>query len=63
MQMQPWLALSLASERQQREADHVANARRVGRPTTSIRRALGHRIIAIGTRVAAEPSFELARSR
>ena len=37
--------------------------RRVGRPSMSIRRAVGHRIIAIGARVAAEPSLELARSR
>jgi hypothetical protein len=60
---QPWLALLLVHERHQREVDRVAHARRLGRPSMSIRRAVGHRIIAIGARVAAEPSLELARSR
>jgi hypothetical protein len=60
---QPWLALLLVHERQQREVDHVAHKRRAGHPSMSIRRAVGHRIIAIGARVAAEPSLELARSR
>jgi len=60
---QPWLALLLVHERQQREVDHVARRRRLGHPSTSLRRAVGHRIIAIGARVAAEPSLELARSR
>ena len=60
---QPWLALSLARERQQREFDHVAHARRADRPPMYIRRAVGHRIIAIGARVAAEPSLGLARPR
>jgi hypothetical protein len=61
--LQPWLALSLANERQHQEHAHAAKARRVGHLTPSIRRAVGHRIIAIGARVAAEPPFELARSR
>jgi hypothetical protein len=60
---QPWLALALAQERQDREAAHAAAGRRAGRPIPSIRRAIGHRIIAIGARVAAEPPLELARSR
>jgi hypothetical protein len=60
---QPWLALLLVHERHQREVDHVARQRRHGLPATSLRRAVGHRIIAIGARVAAEPSLELARSR
>ncbi len=63
MLMQPWLALSFASERQRHEVDHVADARRADHPIPSLRRALGHRIIAIGARVAAEPSLGLARSR
>ena len=32
-------------------------------PGPSIRRAIGHRIIEIGARLAAEPSLESARSR
>jgi hypothetical protein len=60
---QPWLALALAHERQQREAARVAIERQVGSPSPSIRRAVGRRIIAIGARVAAEPSLEPARSR
>jgi len=60
---QPWLALLLVHERHQREIAHVARTRRIDRPSRSLRRALGHRIIAFGARVAAEPPFELARSR
>ena len=32
-------------------------------PRPSIRRSVGHRVIAVGQRIAAEPSLELARSR
>jgi hypothetical protein len=60
---QPWLALLIAQERQRREIAHVARSRRIDRPSHPLRRALGHRIIAFGARVAAEPPFELARSR
>ena len=63
MQMQPWLALALARERQQAEIVRAADRQRSGRPYPSIRRRLGRSIIAIGTRVAAEPSLELVRSR
>ena len=44
---------------------YVAEAtsqRRPTRSTAGIRRAIGHRFIALGRRIAAEPTFELARS-
>jgi len=63
MQMQPWLALALAQEHQRREIDRIAAERRSSRSRHSIRRMVGRRIIAIGERVAAEPSLRLARSR
>jgi hypothetical protein len=47
-------------ERQYREADI---ARRFGRPTSSIRRAIGTSIVRFGTRLAGEPGYKLARSR
>ena len=63
MQMQPWLALSLAQEAQQREIQRVASQRRAESSRSSIRRSVGRRVIAVGQRIAAEPSLELARSR
>jgi hypothetical protein len=68
MQMQqPWLALAFARDAQQREIERLARERRAARqPSTarpSIRRSIGRRVIAIGQRIAAEPSLELARSR
>jgi len=63
MQMQPWLALALARERQQVEIVRAADQQRSDHQYPSIRRRLGRSIIAIGTRVAAEPSLELVRSR
>jgi hypothetical protein len=61
--LQPWMALLLADEHRQRDMVRAADPRRAHRPAKSLRRALGHRIIAIGARVAAEPPLELARSR
>jgi hypothetical protein len=63
MLMQPWLALLFADEHQQREMARAADARREVHPAPSFRRRVGHRIIAFGARVAAEPPLELARSR
>ena len=63
MQSYPGIALALAREQQQREIDRVALERRFARSRPSIRRAFGRRVIAIGRRIAAEPSLELARSR
>jgi hypothetical protein len=52
-------------KQEQIERDLAFNAFRqvVRQPSPSIRRAVGHRIIAIGARLAAEPSLESARSR
>ena len=50
-------------ERLEREIAYAADQRGPDRSPGSIRRALGRSIIAIGARVAAEPSLELARSR
>ena len=59
----------LAQERIEREIAQAALLReaRQGRqdrqPFLSIRQSIGHRIIAIGARLAAEPPLESARSR
>ena len=55
----------LAQERIEREiaSSAPATAPARARAAPSIRRAIGYRIIAIGARLAAEPSLELARSR
>ena len=63
MQTQERLALALAREYQQREIERAAIQRRYSTPRPSIRRTLGRRVIAVGQRIAAEPSLELARSR
>jgi hypothetical protein len=49
--------------RQARQARQGRQARQARQPALSIRRAIGHRIIAIGARLAAEPPLESARSR
>jgi hypothetical protein len=54
-----WLINELRAE-QIREAEI---ARQIQRPTRSIRRAIGASIIRFGTRLAGEPTYELARSR
>ena len=63
MQMQPYLAYMLVREAQERQIEAAARARRLQKPQPSLRRKVGRRIVSIGTRIAAEPSFELARSR
>lgn len=50
-------------ERLDREIAYAAARRGPDRSSGSIRRTLGRSIIAIGARVAAEPSLELVRSR
>jgi hypothetical protein len=54
----------LAQERIEREIASAALRRRfaVDQPS-SIRRAIGHRFIQIGARIASEPSLESVRSR
>ncbi len=63
MQSQILFALDVARERQQRAIEQASIDRRLARPRSSIRRSLGRRVIAVGRRIAAEPSLELARSR
>ena len=59
----------LAQERIEREIAQARllrearEARQASQPVLSIRQAIGHRIIAIGARLAAEPPLESARSR
>ncbi len=59
----------LAQERIEREIAQAQllrearKGRQARQPALSIRRAIGHRIIAIGARLAAEPSLEPARPR
>jgi hypothetical protein len=57
------LALELARERQERLIEEHLRARRAPENRASIRRFVGRRVIAVGKRIAAEPSLELARSR
>jgi hypothetical protein len=63
MQTHGFLALALAREFQQREIDRAARERRSMTPRPSIRRSIGRRVIAVGQRIASEPSPQLARSR
>jgi hypothetical protein len=57
------IALDLAREFQAREVERVATDRRFEPSRPSIRRSVGRRVIAVGQRIAAEPSLELAGSR
>ncbi len=63
MNFSPELHGQLARERIEREIAHAALLRRVRQPSPSIRKAVGHRIIAFGARLAAEPALEPVRSR
>ncbi len=56
-------ALDIARERQEQEIARIALERRFAAPRPSIRRSVGRRVIAVGQRIAAEPSLELAGSR
>jgi len=53
----------LARERIEQRIAAAALLREARQPSRSIRRQIGHRIIEIGARLAAEPSLESARSR
>ena len=57
------IALDIVRDFQAREVERVANDRRFDAPRPSIRRSVGRRVIAVGQRIAAEPSLELAGSR
>jgi hypothetical protein len=56
-------SLELARMRQEELIAEAAQARRIDQRPSSIRRFVGRRVIAVGQRIAAEPRFELARSR
>jgi hypothetical protein len=56
---QLWLVNALIAE----DIRRAEIARRFQRPATSIRRAVGTSIVRFGTRLAGEPTYELARSR
>jgi hypothetical protein len=55
--------LRLVKEMRAAQIREAADARRFGRPHPSIRRAIGASLVRFGSRVAGEPSYELARSR
>ena len=57
------MSLELARMRQEELIAEAAQARRIDQRPSSIRRFVGRRVIAVGQRIAAEPRFELARSR
>ena len=68
MKAEAQVQLQFARERRANDLQAAANARLFGlsseRSTRQpIRRTLGRRIIAIGARLAAEPSIQPARSR
>ncbi|MFP5341298.1 MAG: hypothetical protein ACLGIJ_00015 [Candidatus Limnocylindria bacterium] len=63
MQSQIQAALFIALDQRERDIAQATAERRFARPRPSIRRAVGRRVIAVGQRIAAEPSLELARSR
>ena len=63
MQTQLLFALDIARERQARDIERAAIERRFSTTRPSIRRSVGRRVIALGQRIAAEPSLELAGSR
>ena len=54
-----WLINALIAE----EVRRAEANRLVARPAGSIRRAIGTSIVRLGTRLAGEPTYELARSR
>jgi hypothetical protein len=58
-----WVAFELARMRQEELIAESAQVRRIQRSRPSIRQAIGRRIVQIGERLAAEPSFESVRSR
>ena len=63
MQTPITFALDIARDRQAQEIARAAQERRFAIPKPSIRRSVGRRVIAVGQRIAAEPSLELAGSR
>ncbi|MEP6639419.1 MAG: hypothetical protein ABJC39_08725 [Chloroflexota bacterium] len=63
MMFSPELHGQLARDRIERRLATAELLRQARQPSPSIRQAIGHRFIAIGARLAAEPSLESVRSR
>jgi len=63
MMFSPELHGRWARERIERQVETAALLRHQRQQSQSFRRAIGHRFIAIGARLAAEPSLESVRSR
>ena len=63
MMFSPELHGRLAQERIEQRLEIAALLRQGRQSAPSIRRQVGHRIIQIGARLAAEPSLASARSR
>jgi hypothetical protein len=55
--------LLLVNQRREEQIRDAAQSRRFNQPSPSIRRAVGTSIIRFGSRLAGEPTYELARSR
>ena len=63
MQSFPAIQLRLIQEMRAEQMRQAAISRRFETPAPSIRRAIGASIIRLGTRLAGEPTYGLARSR
>ena len=57
------IAQDIVREFHAREIERQASDRRFDSRRPSVRRSVGRRLIAVGQRIAAEPSLELAGSR
>ena len=55
--------LLVVNQRREEQIRDAAQSRRFSQPSPSIRRAVGASIIRLGSRLAGEPTYELARSR
>ncbi len=63
MQSHIRIALLVAHDQRARDIAQAASERRFAIERPPIRRFVGRRVIAVGQRIAAEPSLGLARSR
>ena len=55
--------LRLINQIRAEQMKQAANSRRFETPAPSIRRVIGTSIVRLGTRLAGEPTYELARSQ
>ena len=63
MQSHATIQLRLINERRAEQLRDAAMSRRFEGPARSIRHAAGTTLVRLGTRLAGEPSYGLARSR